>query len=829
MPPKKHKIKTRSHAQAAAAAVTSTPAAPVETVRVLFQAGILDPLQLSGDYADIIDALANGHYKSVKFKKLKGYDNVYAARVNKSDRLLFTFEVIDGKRYLVLIDVVDNHAYDDSAILKPGGLEQFKIKYKHAIHASAHVTASTSAASSERDSSDDDDDENFSDVDIDKDPCLSSFQSSNQENKPVELWPGVFFKDKFNALSPEQKLLQEQGFPKLCIGPAGSGKSCAAFVEMEKALAAIKQMAEDNPDFDISTIPPVAYVTQSPILLRQMKKEWEEMHPHSTIVPIQFQTYDDFVLEQDPTLKGKQVGDEHFKAWLKGYLTSARKMPSAQKTSTASFITTLDPDDKNSALFEELEIIAGCKTPTDYFKLGNRECHFHTKDEKSIIFKLYEDYIKYLRSTDNYDPRLLTIAAIKPRNFATIVDEAHDLSQRELLTLSAGTIDNSICLLMDPYQRLSRRIPTIPFVEKYFSALGKENATHKLTSSIRCPKIMTDIATSLISARNICATGTPIKDADTTITSAAIQKITTGEAHIVNPDDISAFTDMLDKLRELAKNELVVIITPEEHRKEAERKFPGFLILNPSEAKGMEYHTVVMFRCFTGQKLAALNQTLAQNQDAKAPTNRSKNADTHVDTCAIDELYVSTTRATDGIYLVDTETKNNRYLFAPIKRIVAAAKTEQLTTADTVSASTANRNTHRLEIIENLILTNKPRQIAYAKHLYLVEDKIGDEASFNALLISMQTVNSPSAAPPLSAAATPVVSAVTATPTAAAPVKPAASSRQKTAASGQSASTQVATSSNNPGTGLNSKLSGGVQDLLKNFTPMLQDVLSKKD
>ena len=289
MPKKKLKSKTRNHAQAAAC-VTSTTVEPIETVRVLFQAGILDPLQLSAAYTEIIDALANGYYKSVTFKKLRGYDNIYAARVNISDRLLFTFEIIDGKRYLVLIGVIDNHAYEKSSLLTPGGLKQFLIKYRHAIHASLEKSrhAATSAASSKKDVNEEDDDSDFSDVDVDNDPCLSSFQSSNQSSKSVEFWPSVFFKDKFNPLSLEQKLLQDQGFPKLCIGPAGSGKSCAAFVEMEKALAAIKRMKEDDPDFDTSTLLPIAYVTQSPILLRQMKKEWEEMHPHSTIVLLNF-------------------------------------------------------------------------------------------------------------------------------------------------------------------------------------------------------------------------------------------------------------------------------------------------------------------------------------------------------------------------------------------------------------------------------------------------------------------------------------------------------------------------------------------------------------
>ena len=797
MPPKKHQAKTRNHAQAAAC-VTSTTVEPIETVRVLFQAGILDPLQLSAAYTEIIDALANGYYKSVTFKKLRGYDNIYAARVNISDRLLFTFEIIDGKRYLVLIGVIDNHAYEKSSLLTPGGLKQFLIKYRHAIHASleksrlaATPAAASAAASSKNDLNEEDDDSDFSDVDIDNDPCLSSFQS-NQSSKSVEFWPSVFFKDKFNPLSLEQKLLQDQGFPKLCTGPAGSGKSCAAFVEMEKALAVIRRMKEDDPEFDTSRLAPIAYVTQSPILLRQMKKEWEEMHPSGTIVPVKFQTYDDFLLEQDPTLNGGQVDDDYFKAWLKGYLTDARKKTRAQKTSTTSFITTLDPDDKNSALFEELEIIAGCASPDDYLKLGNRECQY-AKDQKPIILELYKNYTKYLNDTRKYDPRLLTLSAIKPNNLVTIIDEGHDLSQRELLNLSAGTVNNSICVLMDPYQRLNRLIPTIPFVEQYFTSLGKKNVTYKLTPSFRCPKIMTDIATSLINARNICATGIPIKDANTTITSAATQRTTTGEAHVVNPDDASAFTATLDKLRELAKIELVVIITPEEYREGAERKFPGFLVLTPSEAKGMEYDTVVMFRCFTGQKLSGLNKMLSQNKDATAPSHRSKNAEVHVDTRELDKLYVCVTRALSRLYLLEADNKDNTHILSPIKHIIETAKTEPLAANSHVSASSENREVYWLEEIKKLILSKQSRQINHAKLKYL-EHQIGDEASFNTLLESMQAVSS---------AVAPLVSAVATTlPMTASPIRPAQGSKKKLAA-----------------TGLSRAQSEGIQNLLNNFTP----------
>ena len=159
----KHKNKARRNIAsatlpeptAAAASATST-----ETGLVLYQKGILDPLELSDEHKSVIEAIENGLYASVKFKKLKGSENIYYARKRGKDisegkdkkgkikgcRLLFTFE----RGYLVLIGVIPNHDFNKCALLKVGGLEQFLIKNKCKIDAlieeSPAATASTSAA-----------------------------------------------------------------------------------------------------------------------------------------------------------------------------------------------------------------------------------------------------------------------------------------------------------------------------------------------------------------------------------------------------------------------------------------------------------------------------------------------------------------------------------------------------------------------------------------------------------------------------------------------------------------------------------------------------------
>lgn len=52
--------------------------------------GIEDPLDLAAKHADLIDKLLYGPRHGLNLERLAGYRNLYSARANNGDRMLFT-------------------------------------------------------------------------------------------------------------------------------------------------------------------------------------------------------------------------------------------------------------------------------------------------------------------------------------------------------------------------------------------------------------------------------------------------------------------------------------------------------------------------------------------------------------------------------------------------------------------------------------------------------------------------------------------------------------------------------------------------------------------
>src|SRR3954465_10547975 len=89
---------------------------------IFYWKGILDPKGLSAVYEETLEKLVAGNYQGLDLEKLVGH-NVYSARVNKFNRLLFTTIRVQDKPYLMLLDEVLNHDYAKSRFLKPAVLK----------------------------------------------------------------------------------------------------------------------------------------------------------------------------------------------------------------------------------------------------------------------------------------------------------------------------------------------------------------------------------------------------------------------------------------------------------------------------------------------------------------------------------------------------------------------------------------------------------------------------------------------------------------------------------------------------------------------------------
>ncbi len=84
----------------------------------------LDPETITG-YTKLKDALEADNFAQADVKKVG--DNLYRARLNIRDRILFSLYLYQGKQYCLLLEYIPNHAYDRSrnslaAAVVPSGL-----------------------------------------------------------------------------------------------------------------------------------------------------------------------------------------------------------------------------------------------------------------------------------------------------------------------------------------------------------------------------------------------------------------------------------------------------------------------------------------------------------------------------------------------------------------------------------------------------------------------------------------------------------------------------------------------------------------------------------
>ncbi len=78
-------------------------------------------------FGKVVDALRRGDFKSADVKKMPqtGY---YRARLDKENRLLFSIGEYRGEKYLFLLEVILNHAYDKSRFLAGARVDESKLE-----------------------------------------------------------------------------------------------------------------------------------------------------------------------------------------------------------------------------------------------------------------------------------------------------------------------------------------------------------------------------------------------------------------------------------------------------------------------------------------------------------------------------------------------------------------------------------------------------------------------------------------------------------------------------------------------------------------------------
>lgn len=193
--------------------------------------------------------------KSADVKKIG--DNLYRARLNRSDRLLLAFYQHAGERYALVLEYLKNHNYEGSRFLRHGAS-----------------------------------------INEDKIPALEQAPADLPELSYVNPQQGRFnLLDKVIAFDETQQIVFDLPPPLIIIGSAGSGKTALTLEKLK--------LCQGN----------VLYVTLSPYLVKHSRDLYYANHYHREQQQLDFLSFEEF-LESIRVPEGKAVTFRDFEAWF---------------------------------------------------------------------------------------------------------------------------------------------------------------------------------------------------------------------------------------------------------------------------------------------------------------------------------------------------------------------------------------------------------------------------------------------------------------------------------------------------------------------------------
>lgn len=220
---------------------------------ILYYEG-LDSSGLKSKFDKVVSLIADGDFKSADVKKLKptGY---LRAKLDDTNRLLFMPIKYQEKTYLLILEVIKNHAYQKSRFLAGAPVNEEKILLD----------------------------------DMHNHP-IDTFKFL-QENRPVRLL------DKWIIFDDEQDDIMQYPLPLILVGSAGSGKTS---VTLEK----LKTLTGN-----------CLYISLSSYLVNHAQKIYYANHYENPDQELDFLSFEEF-LETIQIPNGKEITASEFMQWF---------------------------------------------------------------------------------------------------------------------------------------------------------------------------------------------------------------------------------------------------------------------------------------------------------------------------------------------------------------------------------------------------------------------------------------------------------------------------------------------------------------------------------
>ena len=567
----------------------------------------LDKSGLQNKIDKVLSKLKDGEFKAAQTKKLKGTE-YYRAKLDDTNRLLFKISTHKEKSYLLLLETIRNHNYSRSRFLNGASV----LEQSH-----------------------------------DEDGWEEAALQVNTNEVPLKFVnpqsPLFHYLDKPISFDDFQKELFSSSLPLIVVGSAGSGKTA---IMLEK----IKQFEGR-----------VLYVTLSKFLSESARNLYFSYGYNNEKQEIDFFSYDELV---DSILvpSGKECQYSQFKNW---YIK--QKSPFSHKIARKVF-------EEFKGVLTGISSEKAYLSKEDYLGLGVKQSIF-LGEEREGLYSLFERYLNFLKQENLFDINIesfKSLSQIKASYDYVCVDEVQDLTTIQI-TFILKFLQNrdNFFLCGDSNQIVHPNFFSWSKVKSFFfeNDMVPNELIKVLQHNYRNAISVNNLANNLLKIKQK-RFGSIDKESN-----YLVQSDSSYEGVIdFYKDSAGIRKDLNEKTRRSTK--FAIITLNEEQKEIAKSVFNTPLVFTVYEAKGLEYPNIILFNMVSeaqnefreicsGVEKQDLETEQMTYVRAKDKTDKSVEGFKFY----INSLYVAVTRATEGIYWIESSIKQPLFSLIELEEV----------------------------------------------------------------------------------------------------------------------------------------------------------------
>ena len=588
--------------------------------------GALGNSDLLEDQNSAILNLLTGNFTKKNIEKLRGHD-VYSLRTGNDNagRLLFTTKNVLGQPYLLVLEYLPNHDYENSHFLRSGVLRHY-LERLDRTHQGLVSGASATG-------------EGFFFEQAEIIPIIEK-----EQDAAVALFPTSivldYYQDQMIELSVSQGEALNLKLPAVISGVAGSGKSCIALsllssLSLKLSHAVLSEAPQQR----------LLYVTKNRHLVDQIKKAWEtlpvalETHCEVSII-----TYQD-LLQRHKDERITWADEDGFNKWFYDY---TKRVKNSQGESFDKDLT-----------HQEFRICSGYEKEV-YLGLGKRQSLF-AKEDRGALYDMYTNYLERFAEA-TLDPAFYRTTEAVPETHCydfVVVDEAQDFSYGSLNYLHKHARGEAIAYCMDSHQSLYHALSTRSYLKQSFSSASFTT----LETTFRCPPKIVWAANHIISLKNSVTGGLSDKQEIRAIEAVDAAK-SVGKVYLLNKKAVDGSAWLA-----ATKGAHFAVVANKACHDEAKVYFNTSLVFTPEDIKGLEYEVVVAYKLFDEKMFVEAN-TLLSAPEKKGAAEKKHRAKPGVGDSqfapVFNRVYTAYTRAQETLIIFEETSRVNQHLLSGI-------------------------------------------------------------------------------------------------------------------------------------------------------------------